>query len=244
MNGGGKIRVRSAKARQTLDEAQSSCEPEEDGPKSQDRKAFPFLSSPTPSILYVCTGKAIKMTYGSCPLFFYYLSFLPSGFLSSCSSSLCPRVDSVTEDSTTTASSEPRPATVPPQKTLVSRESILTNLLKVEHFRALYNLALGLFTLLSTHVIVNDLLKLGARSTWELHIGRLTWYFAGMPQVLVIWTGMLLSAGLVPFYAFYAWVRLRARQPDTGEEGFSKAASHGSLMELSDAMIRFSQLSS
>ncbi|XP_049856252.1 sterol O-acyltransferase 1-like isoform X2 [Schistocerca gregaria] len=99
-----------------------------------------------------------------------------------------------------------------PQKQFLARESVLTEMLKVRHFRTVYNIFIATLLMLFLQTAVYDFViegrvKLGLSLVW--------WNFSGYPTVITTW--LCMQAATCCLYAVFGrWSALRVALPTKG----------------------------
>ncbi|XP_018346312.1 PREDICTED: LOW QUALITY PROTEIN: sterol O-acyltransferase 1-like [Trachymyrmex septentrionalis] len=92
-----------------------------------------------------------------------------------------------------------------PDKEFLERNSIFTDLLKISHFRAIYNLFVMIFIILLINTVAFDIMKTG---TIRLGTNTLRTFFAKFPTCLYIWSFMQAST-LSVYVTFTLWAHQR-----------------------------------
>jgi len=97
----------------------------------------------------------------------------------------------------------------------VARQSAITEMLEISHFQTIYNVFVAVFLISLTNMLLHNYYESG--TTLEFHI--LWWSFGGLPQALLLWTGLffasfsvvILQKGIVtrqlsPYFAYTLYI--------------------------------------
>ena len=97
-----------------------------------------------------------------------------------------------------------------PAKKFIARNSVLTELLELSHFRALYHIFVAVLLMLAMSSLITDLFD----GREILRVDLVTWTFGRMPDVVMTWLGMHLAAIVVVYPGFYYWAYNRGVAAD------------------------------
>ncbi|XP_004342463.2 cholesterol acyltransferase [Capsaspora owczarzaki ATCC 30864] len=86
-----------------------------------------------------------------------------------------------------------------PGKTFVARDSFLTELLRVEHFKTIYNIFVAILIIFALNAFVSDIFTRG-----HVQLSLMTWTFGKFGIVASTWVGMMINLGLA-YTAFRIW---------------------------------------
>ncbi|XP_066995811.2 sterol O-acyltransferase 1 [Anabrus simplex] len=93
-----------------------------------------------------------------------------------------------------------------PDKQFLPRESVLTYLFEIRHFRTIYNIFIVILMILFLHTAIYDVFVTG-----ELNLGLslIQWNFGGLSHVAMIWLGMMITTLTVyPCFSYWCYQRI------------------------------------
>ncbi|XP_074659023.1 sterol O-acyltransferase 1-like isoform X1 [Tubulanus polymorphus] len=95
-----------------------------------------------------------------------------------------------------------------PDKEFVSRQSILTELLEIDHIRTIYHIFVAILIVFSLNTVVYDIFENGLKPDL-FNFEVIVWGFGKLPIVMTIWVCMLLANTVVlyPLFQHWAWNR-------------------------------------
>ncbi|XP_064613550.1 sterol O-acyltransferase 1-like isoform X2 [Liolophura sinensis] len=100
-----------------------------------------------------------------------------------------------------------------PDKVYVTRRSVLTELLEINHIRTIYHIFVAILIVFSLNTVVYDIIEKGSETgSYSLSLSRIglsfdliSWAFGQYPKVMALWVVMHLTTLLLVYPLFYFW---------------------------------------
>lgn len=93
-----------------------------------------------------------------------------------------------------------------PERVFTKRNSLLTEMFKINHIRTIRNIFTSIMIMLALHVVLDELVNEGKIS---MNFDLIFWCFGNFQKVLYTWIYMKLCTSILVYYCFHYWSKYR-----------------------------------